>query len=86
MIKKVFPTLSLEPDFVCSMLSDLTDEAVMRATLEIIQTRVEIYPGTNWIALIRSVASRCRICDGKGVYVSETGYEIQCKCIRRKRI
>ena len=80
MLKTVFLSLELRPDIAWEFLKDLRDDQVKAAVGEIIQTKVEIYPGTNWIALIRSVATRCRKCNGKGSYVSETNYDIPCDC------
>ena len=38
------------------MLSDMPDVLVERAILTLIQTKREVYPGTNWIAEIRMTA------------------------------
>ena len=38
------------------MLSDMPDTLVERAILTLIQTKREVYPGTNWIAEIRMTA------------------------------
>lgn len=56
LLQQAFPTLSLHPAFAWTMLNDLSDRALSEAVLRLIQTHVQVYPGTNWIALIRSVS------------------------------
>src|SRR3990167_4034594 len=55
-LTRAFPTLQLDPQFVWEHLSDLTDTMVERAVLILIQTKRDVYPGTNWIAEIRMTA------------------------------
>ena len=38
------------------MLCDLPDALVERAALTLIQTKREVYPGTNWLAELRMTA------------------------------
>ena len=38
------------------MLCDLPDRIIERAVLTLIQTQTDVYPSTNWIALIRTTA------------------------------
>ena len=56
LLLKAFPTFQLNPEFAWQMLSDIPDVLVERATLFLIQTKREVYPGTNWIAEIRMTA------------------------------
>ena len=51
-----FPTFSLDPELAWTMLCDLPDALVERAALTLIQTKREVYPGTNWLAELRMTA------------------------------
>lgn len=82
LLTRAFPTIQVDAEFIWEMLSDLPDQEVEMAVLEIVQTRADFYPSTNWVALIRSVATRCRRCNGRGRYVSASNYEIICDCVR----
>ena len=56
LLLKAFPTFQLDPEFVWEMLCDLPDRIIERAVLTLIQTQTDVYPSTNWIALIRTTA------------------------------
>ena len=56
LLLKAFPTFQLDPEFAWEMLCDLPDRIIERAVLTLIQTQAEVYPSTNWIALIRTTA------------------------------
>lgn len=55
-IVRTFPSTNVDAGLWWPMLSDLTNENFERAVLEIIRSTKEIFPGTNWIALIREKA------------------------------
>lgn len=58
LLLKAFPTFSLDPEFAWQMLGDLPESDMNRAALWLIQTKHEVYPGTNWIAEIRQAAQQ----------------------------
>ena len=51
-----FPTFNLDPEFAFEMLCDLPDVLLERATLTLMYTKCEVYPGTNWLAVLRMTA------------------------------
>lgn len=53
---KAFPGLSMDLDFYWRFLKDLPDESFLHGIESIIMNHVDIYPGTNIIALIRENA------------------------------
>ncbi len=56
LLTQAFPTLALDPEFAWQMWSDLSDSLVERAALQLIQTKRDVYPGTNWVAEVRVTA------------------------------
>lgn len=57
-IVKAFPSAQVDPDLWWAMLSDLKDEDMLRAVFRVIRSVRDVYPGTNWIALIREQAAK----------------------------
>ena len=55
-LAQAFPTFQLDPAFAWEMLGDLPDALLERAVLVLIHTKIEAYPGTNWVAVIRTTA------------------------------
>ena len=80
-LKMVLPTFTLRPEVAWQFLQDLTEAEVREAVVLTIQHAAEIYPSTNWIALLRTAARRwCTACDGTGRYETSTGFEKRCDC------
>lgn len=57
LLLKAFPTFALDQEFAWQMLGDLPEPDMHRAALWLIQTKLAVYPGTNWIAEIRHAAT-----------------------------
>ncbi len=55
---KAFPTLQIDVDMWWLMLQDLPDAAVLEAVVALIRTQTDVFPGTNWVALIRQKTFR----------------------------
>jgi hypothetical protein len=53
-----FPNKEINAEIAWPILADLTDEEFERAVVNIIATRIEIYPNTNMIAMIREMAKK----------------------------
>lgn len=56
MLSQAFPNKDLNIDIAWPILRDLSDSEFERAVVKIISERVEIYPNTNMLALIREKA------------------------------
>jgi len=59
-LMSAFPSLALTKGQIKAwrvLLSDLPDDGFMAGVVKVCQSRTEIYPGTNWVALIREGAA-----------------------------
>lgn len=86
LLKTVVPTLTLSPEVAGHFLQDMTDTELRESVVLIVQHVVDLYPSTNWIALLRTARQKwCSLCQGTGRYDSITGYETKCVCRQRRR-
>lgn len=84
MLKQACPSLSVSPELAWHFLQDMTDDELREATTLIIQNLAEVYPSTNWIAMLHTARQKwCRDCHGTGRYESSNGYDRRCSCRER---
>lgn len=55
-MSKAFPGLNLDPKLYWEILNDLDGEYYLKAVMITIRDTKELYPGSNLIAIIRSLA------------------------------
>lgn len=80
-LRTVLPTITLAPELASHFLQDMTEKQLREAVVLVITHAADIYPSTNWIALLRTARQRwCKGCDGTGRTTTVTGYETRCGC------
>ena len=52
-LNQAFPSMTLSPELAWHFLQDLDERALRQAVADLIQTKHEVYPSTNWIAELR---------------------------------
>ena len=80
-LRMVLPTFALRPEVAWQFLQDLTEAELREAVVLVIHHAADIYPSTNWIALLRTAQQRgCETCQGTGRRETVTGFETRCEC------
>ena len=84
-LKMVLPTLTLLPEVAWHFVQDMTESELRQAVVLVVQHAADLYPSTNWIALLRTARQRwCEDCDGTGKTESNQGYAMRCGCRTRR--